>query len=199
MKVPDPKDQWFVLKCLWGAEKEIQGKMLARIKSEKMENFVFSVVTPEQQITEIQKGKPVIVTRMVYEGYVVLNAHVLTPENELVPETHYFLKETEGLFGYAGENMYDVGWDHLPRPPIPLLAREVADLKNLIQSAATPVPVTVSFKVGDVVRITDGPFMGQTGLIEEFEKSTGKMKLRVEIFGRTVEVGVTYLQVESLN
>jgi len=112
--------------------------------------------------------------------------NLLTEDNQLVEKTWYFIKEMEGVIGFAGTK----------DRPIPMRPREVEGMLSQIREREENVRPAISFEVGDTVKVADGPFQSQTGIVEEIDPERGKLRVSVTIFGRSTPVELEYWQVE---
>jgi transcription termination/antitermination protein NusG len=185
--IPEPKDQWFVLHVRAGLEQRVRDNMQRRIESEEMGDLVYRILLPTEDVAEVKKGKKSVSTRKVYPGYVLANMWLLDEHNKPIVKTWHFVKETDGFLNFAGTK------DH----PIPLRPKEVETLLAQADSNKDGVKPKVMFSVGDTVRVADGPFESQTGIIEEIDPEKGLLRVSVNIFGRSTPVDLEYWQVEK--
>ena len=182
-----PKDQWFVVHVLSGQEGKVQENINRRIQTEEMGDLVFEVLIPTERVQEIKRGKKTETTRKFFPGYLIVNMHLLDDDNQLVEKTWYFIKDTTGVLGFAGTK----------DRPIPMRKKEVESLLAQVREREDTVKPKVSFEVGDKVKVADGPFQNQNGLVEEIDPERGKLRVSVSIFGRDTPVDLEYWQVEK--
>ena len=182
-----PKDQWFVVHVLSGQEKKIHDNIVKRIKTDELGDLVFEVLIPTERVQEIKRGKKTETTRKFFPGYLIVNMHLLDDDNQLVEKTWYFIKDTTGVLGFAGTK----------DRPIPMRKKEVESLLAQVREREDTVKPKVSFEVGDKVKVADGPFQNQNGLVEEIDPERGKLRVSVSIFGRDTPVDLEYWQVEK--
>ena len=188
--------QWFVLHTLTGQEQKAQRSIEARVKLERMEDFIGKCVIPTERVTEKKNGKKRTITKKFFPGYVLCEL-ALYDEAKGVDEngrkaiyerTWQFLRETPGVIGFVGGDR-----------PQPLKQSEVdailLDKPSAGQQAERP---KVNFSVDETVKITDGAFMGLTGQISMVDPDKGKLKVEVQVFGRKVPVDAEYWQVEKV-
>ena len=188
--------QWFVLHTLTGQENKAQKSIEARVKLERMEDFVGRCVIPTEKVTEKKDGKKRTITKKFFPGYVLCELALYdeargVDENgkkAIYERTWQFLRETPGVIGFVGGDR-----------PTPLKQQEVdailLDKPSSGQSIARP---RVNFSVDETVKITDGAFMGLTGQISMVDPDKGKLKVEVQVFGRKVPVDAEYWQVEKV-
>ena len=113
--------------------------------------------------------------------------NLLTDDNRLVEDTWYFIKEMDGVIGFAGTK----------DRPIPMREREVEGMLAQIKEREESVRPAVAFEVGDTVMVADGPFQSQNGVVEEIDTERGKLRVSVTIFGRATPVEFEFWQVEQ--
>ncbi len=189
--------QWFVLHTLTGQENKAQKSIEARVKLERMEEYIGACVIPTERVTEKKNGKKHTVTKKFFPGYILANL-ALYDEAKGVDEngrkaiyerTWQFLRETPGVIGFIGGDR-----------PMPLKQAEIdAILTNKPSGAPMADRPRVNFSVDETVKITDGAFMGLTGQVSMVDPDKGKLKVEVNIFNRTVQVDVEYWQVEKVS
>ena len=183
----DPKDQWFVVHVLSGHEQKVQKDILRRIQTEEMGDFVYEVLIPTERVQEIKRGKKTETTRKFFPGYLIVNMHLLDENNQLVEKTWYFIKDTAGVLGFAGTK----------DRPIPMRKKEVESLLAQVREREDTIKPKIIFEVGDKVKVADGPFQNQNGIVEEIDPERGKLRVSVSIFGRDTPVDLEYWQVEK--
>jgi len=112
--------------------------------------------------------------------------HLLDENNQLVGRTWYFVRDTPGVIGFAGTK----------DKPIPMRQSEVENMLAQMKEREEKVKPKVSFEVGETVKVADGPFQNQNGVVEEIDPERGKLRVSVTIFGRATPVELEYWQVE---
>jgi len=179
--------QWFAIHVLSGQEQNVRKHMLSRINQLEMSGDVHEIVIPTERVSEVKRGKKTEAERKLYPGYVFVNLHLLDEENKMVERCWYFIKETPGVIGFADGDQ-----------PIPMRAKEVEGMLSQMKEKEDKVVPKVLFDLNDTVRVGDGPFEGQEGVIEEIDQERGKVRVAVSIFGRSTPVELEYWQVEKL-
>ena len=188
--------QWFVLHTLTGQENKAQKSIEARVKLERMEEYVGRCVIPTERVTEKKNGKKRTITKKFFPGYVLAELALYDEakgidengKKAIYERTWQFLRETPGVIGFVGGDR-----------PQPLKQSEVDAI--LLDKPAQGVQAErpkVSFSVEETVKITDGAFMGLTGQVSMVDPDKGKLKVEVAVFGRKVPVDVEYWQVEKV-
>ena len=188
--------QWFVLHTLTGQENKAQKSIEARVKLERMEDFIGKCVIPTERVTEKKNGKKRTITKKFFPGYLLCELALYDEakgidengKKAIYERTWQFLRETPGVIGFVGGDR-----------PQPLKQSEVdAILLDKPQGASTVERPKVNFSVDETVKITDGAFMGLTGQISMVDPDGGRLKVEVQVFGRKVPVDVEYWQVEKV-
>jgi len=186
--IPLPHDQWYVIHVRAGLEQRVRDNLLRRIQTEEMGEFVYEVIVPTERVQEVKKGKKNESTRKVFPGYILANMWLLDENNKPMVKTWHFVKETDGFLNFAGTK------DH----PIPLRPKEVETLLAQVREReGGGVKPKFQFSVGDSVRVVDGPFDSQVGIVEEIDHEQGKLRVSVNIFGRNTPVDLEFWQVDK--
>ncbi|SDW67985.1 transcription antitermination protein nusG [Alicyclobacillus hesperidum] len=147
-----------------------------------MEDRIFTILVPTEEELEIKNGKKRVVQRKTYPGYVLV-------EMIMTDDSWYVVRNTPGVTGFVGST-------GAGSKPVPLMPHEVqAILKSMGVNQPRPI---VSFDVGEVVRLVEGPFADMVGTVEEVEPEHQKLKVLVSMFGRETPLEVDYTQVEHL-
>lgn len=169
---------WFVIHCYSGYENKVRHNLEQRIETMGMKDMIFDVVVPTQEEIEVRDGKRRTVERHIFPGYVLVNM-ILTEES------WYVVRNTPGVTGFVG----------MGNNPTPLRPEEVAQIVKRMEADAPTVKVT--FKVGERVRIVDGPFNDFRGIVAEIDMERTKVRVMVSFFGRETPVELDFLQVEK--
>ena len=185
------RKQWFVVHVLSGQEMKVRDNLIKRIKTEEMSDFVYEVILPTERVAEVKRGKKTETTRKFFPGYLIVNMWLFDDPREadphpLVDRTWYFIKDTPGVIGFAGTK----------DRPIPMRDSEVQALLSQVREREENVIPKISFTVGETVKVADGPFENQSGVVEEIDRERGKLRVSVSIFGRNTLVDLEYWQVE---
>lgn len=181
-----PKDQWYAIQVLSGQENKVADNLNKRIKTDEMGDLIYEVIVPTERVSEIKRGKKTETTRKLMPGYVIANMHLLDESNQLVARTWYFIKDTTGVIGFAGNK----------DRPLPISAKDVENILIQARAADEKVKPKVNFEIGESVKVADGPFQNQAGTVEEIDPERGKIQVSVSIFGRDTLVELEYWQVE---
>jgi transcriptional antiterminator NusG len=139
-----------------------------------------------EKVAEVRSGKKTVTTRKLYPGYVFINMVLLDENNRVIEKPWYFIRDTQGIIGFVGGDR-----------PTPTSLDEIETIKAQISESEDREKPKVQFDVGETVKITDGPFLNFSGVIEEIDPERGKLKVTVNIFGRNTPVELEYWQVEK--
>tara|TARA_B100000925_G_scaffold77782_1_gene55010 strand:- start:8107 stop:8637 length:531 start_codon:yes stop_codon:yes gene_type:complete len=171
---------------LSGQEQKVAKRLRALTEQEELKDKIFEVLVPTEMVSEVRRGKKTETKRKFYPGYIIVNMSLFTEDNKLVEDTWYFVKEMDGVIGFAGTK----------DQPIPMRQREVDSMLAQIKEREDSVRPAISFEVGDTVKVADGPFESQNGVVEEIDEEKGKLRVAVTIFGRSTPVELEFWQVE---
>jgi len=169
---------WYVIHCYSGYENKVRHNLEQRIETMGMKDQIFDVVIPTQEEIEVKDGKRRVVERHVFPGYVLVNLI-------LSEESWYVVRNTPGVTGFVG----------MGNQPTALRPDEVNSIIKRMEAEA-PL-IKVSFKVGERVRIVDGPFNDFRGTVAEIDVERTKVRVMVNFFGRETPVELDFLQVEK--
>jgi len=174
---------WYVVQSYAGYEKKVKGNLANRVQALNMEDYIFQVEVPEEEITEIKNGQRKQVKRYVFPGYVLVRM-------DLTDESWSFVRNTPGVTGFVGNAHH----------PSPLSLSEVENIlaPRPVKASDKPNIKLVDFEIGESVTVMDGPFATLPASISEIMPEQGKLKVLVSIFGRETPVELSFNQVQKL-
>ncbi len=174
---------WYVIHSYAGYEKKVKGNLANRIQSLNMEDYIFQIEVPEEEITEIKNGQRKQVKRNIYPGYVLVRM-------ELTDESWTAVRNTPGVTGFVGNAHH----------PSPLSMDEVEKIlaPRPVKKSDKPDIKVVDFEVGESVTVMDGPFATLPASISEIMPEQAKLKVLVSIFGRETPVELSFNQVQKI-
>lgn len=181
------RSQWFVLHTLSGQEMKVKESIEKRLKTEEMGEYIHEVLVPIEKVAEVRGGKKTVSSRKLYPGYVFIHMVLLDENQRLIEKPWYFIRETPGVIGFVGGDR-----------PTPTSQEDIDRIKAQISESEETERPKVSFEVGETVKINDGPFLNFNGVIEEIDPDRGKVKVTVNIFGRSTPVELEYWQLEKV-
>jgi transcriptional antiterminator NusG len=180
----DRPGQWFVVHTYAGYENKVKSNLESRIASMNMEERIFEVVIPVEDVIEFKNGKKVVVSKKVFPGYLLVRM-------DLDDDSWYVVRNTPGVTGFVG----------LGARPTPLSRKEVESILQVkvegVETAKKSRP-RLEYEVGESVRVKEGPFADFTGTIAEINEDQLKLKVLVNIFGRETPVELDFAQVAKL-
>ena len=174
---------WYVVHSYAGYEKKVKGNLANRTISLNMEDYIFQIEVPEEEVMEIKNGQRKMVKRNIYPGYVLVRL-------ELTDESWSVVRNTPGVTGFVG-NAHN---------PSPLSMDEVEKIlaPRPVKKSDKPEIRVVDFEVGESVTVMDGPFATLPASISEIMPEQAKLKVLVSIFGRETPVELSFAQVQKL-
>ena len=175
----DLPGEWFVLNAQSGHEKKVKANLLTRVKNLHLEEKVYDVFIPTEEVVEIRNGKKVNIEKKTFPGYVLVRM-------DLDDETWYQIRNTPSVIGFVGSG----------KMPQSLSRREIERILGTneeVELKKESPKFKPDFEVGETVRVTTGPFADFNGIIEEINLDQSKVTVLVNIFGREtpVELGFT--------
>ena len=174
---------WYVVHSYAGYEKKVKGNLQTRIQSLNMEDYIFQIEVPEEEVKELKNGQFKMVKRNIYPGYVLVRM-------DLTDESWSAVRNTPGVTGFVGNAHH----------PSPLSMDEV-------EKILAPRPVKksdkidmrlIDFAIGESVTVMDGPFATLPASISEIMPEQAKLKVLVSIFGRETPVELSFGQVQKI-
>ena len=189
----DSNKKWYVLRAAGGKEKKAKEYLEKEIERRRLQDLVSQVLVPTEKVYRIRDGKRICTERLFYPGYVLIEAE-LTGELQ-----HIIRNEIPHMSGFLTEKRdvkRDGGKVQEEKLPIPLRDDEVKRiLGEQDEMAGTEAETVIDYRVGDAVKITDGPFNGFDGTVEEIVEDRSKLKVMVMIFGRKTILELNFTQV----
>lgn len=179
--------RWYTLQTLANKEMQVRTYLQKFIPIEEMEDYVFEVLVPVENVTEIKNGKKTQKMRKFYPGYVFVHMRLYDEQGKVLVKPWYFIRNINGVIGF-------VGGDN----PVALKQEDIDRIKAQIEEAEGREVPKIAFEEGEEVKINDGPFLNLTGRIDEIDAERGKLKVSVSIFGRFTPVELEYWQVEKV-
>ena len=179
--------QWYVVHTQSGYEKKVTANLEARIQSMNMEDKIYEIVIPMEEVDEFKNGKKQTVQRKVFPGYLLVRCI-------MDDESWYCVRNTPGITGFVGQSRHG-------QKPTPLSRREVKTFltpKTEGVDAAPRRKAKLDYEEGESVRVKEGPFADFTGQIAEINADHMKLKVLVNIFGRETLVEMDFSQVAKL-
>jgi transcriptional antiterminator NusG len=183
----DRPGDWYVVHTYAGYENKVKSNLANRIRSMHVEERIFEVVIPMEDVIEFKGGQRRVVPKKVFPGYLLVRM-------ALDDDSWYVVRNTPGVTGFVGPS---------GSKPTPLSRKEVEDILGVAKPEGAPgiekkVRPRVEFEEGEQVRVVTGPFADFNGAISEIDVDRSKLKVLVNIFGRETPVELEFGQVAKL-
>lgn len=170
---------WYVIHTYSGYEDNVKRNLEQRIESLGMEDKIFSVLVPKEKKIKIKNNKRMVVEERIFPGYVLV-------EMLVTDDSWYVVRNTPNVTGFIGSGT----------TPLPISPEEIEILKKKMGTEEPKYKINVT--LGDVVKITDGPFKDFEGKVNEIDEEKGKVKVLVSMFGRETPVELDFLQLKKI-
>ncbi|HFI0463938.1 TPA: transcription termination/antitermination protein NusG [Streptococcus suis] len=175
--------EWYVLHTYSGYENKVRENIILRKESMNMEDHIFRIVIPEEEIIEVVDGEEKKKVAKTFPGYVLI-------EMVMSDQAWFIVRNTPGVTGFVGSHGQG-------SKPSPLLPEEMDVILGEVE--APRATVTFNIQEGDFVEITDGAFSGFTGKVDAIDHEDKKVKVVLEMFGRETEAELEFSQVKKAN
>lgn len=173
--------KWYVLRAITGKEAKVKEYIDAAINNGSLEGYVGQVLVPTEKVVQVRNGKRIVADRILFSGYVYVQA-------AMVGEIAHALRNVPNVVGILG------GMDN----PAPIRQSEVDRLMGAATDNNADIESSVSFLVGEQVKVIDGPFSSFNGVINEINAERKKLTVLVKVFGRETSLNLGFGQVEKL-
>ena len=175
----DATKQWYAIHTYSGYEEKVAESIRQRAESLDMKDKIIQVLVPKEKMIEVKNGKRKVVEKRIFQGYVLV-------QMKMSEDAWYIVRNTPSVTGFVGSGT----------EPSPI---ETDEIEKIMKRMGREEPKhKIDFKIGEVVNITDGPFKGFDGSINEVDAVKGKLKVLVNMFGRETPVELDSLQVKRV-
>jgi transcription termination/antitermination protein NusG len=178
--------RWYIVHAYSNFEKKVAANILEQAERKGLSDLIEDIQVPTEEVVELVRGKKKTVEKRMLQGYVLM-------KTQLTDDVYHLVKGTPKVSGFLGA---DGG-----KKPLPVPRREVDRMLGTSEDGTVTERVrpTISFEVGEEVRVNEGPFQGFEGGVEEVDEANARLKVSVSIFGRSTPVDLEYDQVEKLS
>ena len=184
MTTDTDEKKWYVVRAVSGQENKIKSYIESDIARLGLSDFVEEVLVPTEKVIQIRNGKKVNKERNYFPGYIMIKAN-------LSGEVPHIIRSITNVIGFLGETK---GGD-----PVPLRTSEVNRMLGKVDELSVQTEnVAIPFKLGETIKVIDGPFNGFNGSIEKVNEEKRKLEVMVKIFGRKTPLELSYMQVEKV-
>jgi len=170
---------WYTLRVISGKESKIKENLLFELEFQNLSSEVKDIMVPSENIVEMKEGKKRVKRKVFFPGYILINM-------SQSKEAKYLIENANGVINFVGSN----------GEPQALKDDEISRIIGEVEGREGREVVMAPYKVGDSVKVTDGPFADFTGFVNEVNNEKQKVKVSVSIFGRPTPIELNFLQVE---
>lgn len=173
--------RWYVIHVYSGFERKVAQSIDEQVRLTGMSDRIEQVLVPIEEVVEVRRGAKVNAERKFFPGYVLVKM-------AMTDETWHLVKNTPKVTGFLGGR----------GRPTPISEAEAMRIMHQVQEGIERPKPSITFEVGEQVRVSDGPFTSFSGLVEEVDEGRARLKVAVSIFGRSTPVELEYAQVEKM-
>ena len=174
-------NRWYIVHAYSNFENKVAESIREQAKQRHLDHLFEQVLVPKEKVQEVRRGRKVDAERKFFPGYVLVKM-------ELTDEAYHLIKNTPKVTGFLGTD----------NKPMPISEAEAGRILHQVQEGIDRPKPTVSFEIGEQVRVSDGPFASFNGVVEEVDDARSRVKVAVSIFGRATPVELEFGQVEKV-
>lgn len=175
--------RWYIVHAYSNFEKKVADDILKKAEQKGLSGNIEQIVVPTEKVVEVRRGKKVDAERKFFPGYVLMKA-------ELNDAVISLVKNTPRVTGFLGEDKHT-------SKPMHITEKEAERILHQVQEGVERPKPSVTFEIGEQVRVSDGPFASFNGFVQEVDEERARLKVEVSIFGRAVPVDLEFGQVEK--
>lgn len=172
--------KWYIVHAYSNFEKKVAESIRQAAKEKNLEDHFEDLFVPTEDVVEVRRGRKINTERRFFPGYVLVKM-------VLNDQTYHLVKDTPKVTGFLGQG----------NKPLPVTQKEVDRIRGVMTDSAERPRPTISFEIGENVRVVDGPFASFSGVVEDVDEDTARLKVAVSIFGRATPVELEFAQVEK--
>jgi len=173
--------RWYIVHAYSNFEKKVAETIREQAATQGLEDLFDEILVPTEEVVEMRRGRKVTSERKFFPGYVLVKM-------DMTDQAYHLIKNTPKVTGFLGTES----------KPIPISDKEAEHILQQVQEGIERPKPSITFEVGEQVRVADGPFASFNGLVEEVDEERARLKVAVSIFGRATPVELEYGQVEKL-
>jgi transcriptional antiterminator NusG len=179
--------RWFALQILSNQESKVKAAIQVLIREHSLENIIHEVLVPTEKVVEVKNGKKYSRVRKFYPGYAFIKMRMYDDNGEFLQESISLIRNITGVVRFVGD-----------REPVELKQSEIDDILQKVEAVSGKVLPKITYDVGEMVKINDGPFLNLTGTVEDIDTEQGRLRVNVSMFGRSTPVDLEFWQVVRL-
>ena len=172
--------RWYIIHVYSGFERKVEQSIREQAQIKVLAERFEEVLVPSEEVVEMRRGQKVTSDRKFFPGYVLVKM-------DLDDESWHLVKNTPKVTGFLGGG----------GRPVPITEAEAERILHQVREGVERPKPSITFEVGETVRVSDGPFTSFNGLVEEVDEDRARLKVAVSIFGRATPVELEYTQVEK--
>ena len=172
--------KWYIVHAYSNFENKVADAIKQSASEKGMSELFEEVFVPTEEVTEVRRGRKINTERRYLPGYVLVKM-------VLNDQTYHLIKDTPKVTGFLGSG----------NRPMPVSQREVDRIRGVVTDSIERPRSTITFEIGENVRVTDGPFASFSGVVEDVDEDQQRVKVAVSIFGRATPVELEFAQVEK--
>ena len=176
----NPHHKWYIVHAYSNFEKKVADSIREQAHNQGLDDAFSEILVPTEDVIEIRRGRKINAERKFFPGYVLVKM-------DLSDEAYHLVKNTPKVTGFLGSGL----------KPMPVSEKEVARIIGSIEEGVERPKPTISFEIGEAVRVIDGPFASFNGSVEQVDEDRARLRVTVSIFGRATPVELEYAQVEK--
>ncbi len=173
--------RWYIVHAYTNFERKVADAIRERARQASLEHLIEDIVVPTEEVTEVRRGRKVVAERKFLPGYVLVRM-------DLTDQVFHLIRNTPKVTGFLGAE----------NKPMPISDEEAARILHQVREGVERPKPSVTFEVGEQVRVADGPFASFSGSVEEVDEERSRLKVAVSIFGRPTPVELEFGQVEKV-
>ncbi|MEP6967309.1 MAG: transcription termination/antitermination protein NusG [Pseudomonadota bacterium] len=176
----NPRHKWYIVHAYSNFEKKVADSIREQAHSQGLDESFSEILVPTEDVIEIRRGRKINAERKFFPGYVLVKM-------DLSDEAYHLVKNTPKVTGFLGSGS----------KPMPVSEKDVARIIGAIEEGVERPKPTITFEIGEAVRVIDGPFASFNGSVEQVDEDRARLRVTVSIFGRATPVELEYSQVEK--
>jgi len=172
--------RWYIVHAYSNFEQKVADSIREQARQRGLSHLFDEIMVPKEKVVEVRRGRKVDAERKFFPGYVLVKM-------DLTDEAYHLIKNTPKVTGFLGA-----------KDPMPISDAEAQRILHQVQEGIERPKPSITFEVGEQVRVSDGPFASFNGVVEEVDDGRSRVKVAVSIFGRATPVELEFAQVEKL-